>query len=352
MNIVLLGGSNAGVKDGWAAQFASIAARHAVENRFLGAVGSLYGLMALLKMERESAALPDLIVFEYSLNDILLREAGVLQNDLVEDALDAVLNFCARHGVGLLFLCLEPRPLESGKPRSGAVERIQKLYAATARRRSVASLWLRDMIGEDLTPAHFQDENHLTTEIAGRVARIVAGRIEQGVAALPPVVEESGRFAYVDATQALVAGPCALRALTSRVFDGTFLEIARGGTSSWSGEGSLAALMLQSDDRSGVYSIRAGARVRRKTARSHMQEIVRNLMLLHYVAGAFPARGDVEIAMPADESALMSLPPDKGLLEASSIAPFDAQTLLINGVVFWRKAPLLARLRRLVARLL
>lgn len=349
MHILLLGGSNAGVWDGWAAQFAELAKARHVDNRFLGAVGSLYGLMALMKLERENAPLPDLVIFEYCLNDILLLEAGVLRPALVVDALEAVTDFCARKGVGLLHLNLEPRPSDNHKQQK-AIERIKELYATTARRRGVPCLWLRDIFPEGLSELDFQDENHLSFEAAGRVARALLARVKAGVAAPEPRQEQAPRFDYVDATQALVLGPCVLRTLSSRVFDGSFLEIARGGASFWRGEGSLIALMLQSSDMSGVYSIRTGNRAVRKTPRSQMQDIVRNLMLLHYVAGDLPADGEVEIAMPEDESALMSLPANEGLLEAPARAPFATQTLAIHGVVFWRSASFRARLRAFVRR--
>ncbi|HEY8212751.1 MAG TPA: hypothetical protein VIG36_01250, partial [Methylocystis sp.] len=90
MKILLLGGSNAGMREGWASQFQRQASAHEVENRFLGAVGSLYGLMALLKMEREGGAPPDVVVFEYCLNDILLFAAGCLRPKLVADTLEAI----------------------------------------------------------------------------------------------------------------------------------------------------------------------------------------------------------------------------------------------------------------------
>lgn len=348
MRILLLGGSNAGVKDGWAVQFAQIAAGHEVENRFLGAVGSLYGLMALMKRARDNAPAPDLIVFEYCLNDILLREAGVLRPALVTDALEAVADDCAREGVPLLFLNLEPRP--AGKLRRKAVRRVGKRYAAVARHRGVSCLWLRDVFPKALSMLHYQDENHLTTDASGHVAQALLAMVEAGAPAPALRDGQAPRFDYVDARQTRARGPCALRDLTSRVFDGTFLEIERGGASFWRGHGALVALMLQSNDKSGVYSIRARGEEVRKTARSQMQEIVRNLMLLHYTAGGLRSDGEVEIAMPADEEALMRLPANRGLLEASATEPFETQTLRIHGVIFWRDASLRARLRNFVKR--
>ena len=347
MNILLLGGSNAGMRDGWAAQFAAMASAHVVENRFLGAVGSLFGLMALLKRKREAGPLPDLVIFEYCLNDILLVDAGMLDTPLIVDALEAVVAFCAREGVALLFLCLKPRPAE--KPRK-AVARVEPHYRAAARRGGFPCLWLDDLIAGDLTPAHFQDENHLTAEASTQVADAVLSAVEAG-AVVPQLAEAAEtRFLYVEASEATTHGPCRLQHLSSKVFDGPFLEIARGGWSYWRGEGRLVGLMLRSTERSGVYSIRAGAQMYRKNPRSQMQEVVKNLMLLHYVTRVLRVDGEVEIAMPADEAALMSLPEDSTLLPAPAAAPFPEQTLDIHGLMFWRKRSFGERLRALLSR--
>jgi hypothetical protein len=349
MKILLLGGSNAGIRDGWAAQFAERAIGHSVENRFLGAVGSLYGLLALLKRAREGVEAPDLVVLEYCLNDILLVEADMLEGALIDDALDAVVDFCARAGMALLFLCLEPRPIDRRKPRK-AIGRVQRRYAAAARRGAVPCLWLQEIFAHQLAAGHFQDENHLTADASGRVAGALLAAVECGV--IPPGRPQRApsRFDYVDAMGARVHGPCRLRHLSSRVFEGPFLEISRGGGGVWTGEGRLVGLMLQSNDKSGVYSIRAGSRALRKTPRSQMQEIVRNLMLLHYASRKIDVRGEVEIAMPDDESRLMKLPEDGTLLAAPAIAPFEAQTLDIHGLIFWRKRSLFERLRDLLRR--
>jgi hypothetical protein len=344
MNILLLGGSNAGIRDGWATQFAVRAANHSVENRFLGAVGSLYGLLALLQREREGAAVPDLVVFEYCLNDMLLVEADTLERPLIVDALDAVVDFCADAGIGLVFLCLEPRPAVSSKPRR-AIARVEALYAAAARRGDVACLWLRDVFALRLTPADFQDENHLTVEASDRVAKALLAAVETGVRPPRPRRRTPARFDYVDAARARTDGPCRLRHLSSRVFEGDFLALERGGRSLWAGRGRLVGLMLHSNERSGFYSIRAGRRAFRKNPRSRMQEIVRNLMLLHYTTRRIEVRGFVEIAMPDDEGRLMTLPEDSTLLAAPAIAPFETQTLDIHGVIFWRRPSLIERLR-------
>lgn len=351
MNILLLGGSNAGMRDGWAAQFAAKAATHTVENRFLGAVGSLYGVMALLKRARDGGPRPDLVIFEYCLNDILLVDAGVLGGPLIVDALDAVAAICARERIALLFLCLEPRPLGEAKPRK-AIARVHPLYAEAAQRGAFPCLWLREIIAEELTAGHFVDENHLNPEASGRIADAVLAAIDSGLAVPRGAGESLARFDYIDATQATTRGPCRLHRLTSKVFEGPFLEIARGGRSLWPGRGRLVGLMLQSNDSSGVYSIRAKARMFRKNSRSQMQEAVRNLMLLHYATRAIDADVEVEIAMPDDERQLMRLPEDRTIIAAPAVAPFEAQTLEIHGVMLWRPRAWPERARDVLSRLI
>ncbi len=335
MRILLLGGSNAGVKDGWAAQFGELAAGFMVENRFLGAVGSLYGLMALMKSEREAVAPPDLIILEYCLNDILLLDAQVLRLSLVIDALRAISDFCADKGIRLFFVNLEPRPADDHR-RQRAIQRINAIYSRVATQRNIPCLWLSDVFPDGPAITDFRDENHLSHEAAGRVASALVECVMARAAIPSSAPVKTQRFHYVDATQALISGPVTLRMLEFRVFTGPFLEIERGGASRWSGHGSLAALMLQSNDRSGIYCIRSGEMTVRRTSRSQMQEVVRNLMLLHYLTCDVPVQGEIEISMPASEADLLRTPANQGLLEAPALAAFDQQTLTIHGVVFWR----------------
>lgn len=349
MNILLLGGSNAGLRDGWATQLQMRAGAHVVENRFLGAVGSLYGLMALLKHLREGAALPDLVVFEYCLNDVLLVDAGVLREPLIFDTLDAIVNLCADARLPLLFLCLEPRP-DGPRESRKALARVQPLYMAAARRAGAPCLWLNEIFNDELTKADYQDENHLTPAASARVAEALLASIGAGASTPRRISVESPRFDYVDATQARTQGPCHLRPLTTRVFAGPFLDIARGGASFWTGDGRLVGLMLQSTETSGVYLIRAQSGTYRKNPCSRMQEIVRNLVLLHYTSRVISVHGEVEISMPDNEARLMSFAEDRTLLAVPPAAPFAAQRLEIHGVMFWRPRSMLHRLRAYFSR--
>lgn len=349
MNILLLGGSNAGLRNGWATQLQRKAAGHVVENRFLGAVGSLYGLMLLMKLRREKAPRPDLVIFEYCLNDILLVDAGVINAALIVDALEATINLCAAARLPLVFLCLSPRPDEGGGVRK-SVGRVTPLYENAARRAGAPCLSLSEMFENPLSPADYQDENHLTPQASSRVADAVLAAIEKAVPPVRVVRAEASRFTYVDASQALTNGPCKTTEIKMRVFDGPFVEIARGGSSRWPGHGRLAGIMLLSDQRSGVYCIRAGKAAYRKNARSQMQEDVPKLVLLHYSTRRVSIAGEVEIAMPENEAELMALPEDRTLLAIPATAPFAEQTLLIHGLMFWRPRSWIERLREFLAR--
>jgi|GEM_PF-3879569 len=347
MKILLLGGSNAGMREGWAFQFQRQASAHEVENRFLGAVGSLYGLLALLKMERDATASPDVVIFEYCLNDILLFAAGCLRASLVADTLEAIAACCARRRIRLMFLCLDPRPTASKALRS-ATRRAHRLYADAATRYATPAIWLNEIFAGSPTAAHYQDENHLTVDASTAVAAAVLSRIDDARVPLAPNAEV--RFDYVDATQAQRRGACELRHIGSKVFEGGFVRLKRPSECHWPGSGRLVALMLRSDDSSGEYLIRAPRCVYRKNPRSKMQEIVANLMLLHYVTRAIATDRGVAIAMPDDEAALKRAPEDATLLAIPPTADFLDQTLDIHAAIFWRPRSIASKIAALLRR--
>jgi hypothetical protein len=341
MKILLLGGSNAGMREGWAFQFQRQASAHEVENRFLGAVGSLYGLMALLKMEREGTPAPDVVIFEYCLNDVLLFAAGCLDARLVADTLEAIAAHCARRGIRLMFLCLDPRPSDSRALRA-ATRRARRLYIEAADRCAAPALWLDEIFPGGPAPSHYQDENHLTVEASAAVAAATLSRIED--ARLPSAPDAEIRFDYVDATQAQRSGACEPHHIGSKVFSGAFIRLKRPAECHWPGRGRVVALMLRSDDASGEYLIRAPACAYRKNPRSKMQEIVANLMLLHYVSRKIVTDCGVSVALPDDEAAQKRAPEDATLLAIPPTAPFLDQTLDIHAVIFWRSRSIAQRI--------
>ncbi|CAN2534864.1 hypothetical+protein [Methylocapsa aurea] len=336
MRVLLLGGSNAGVYFGWASQLQALMPEHEITNRFLGAVGSLYGLVRLQEAEQREQAPPDLVVFEYALNDIILLDAGFATTALVHDALASVAQHCAERGVPLLFLCLRPRP--TGRARIySCVRRVERIYDGVAKAHGMARCVTLDTIFGRERFEDFVDAHHLTAEASRRCAEVVAEIISRGEIPVPRASRfHTPIFDYVPATAAAPQGRCRSLDIEATVFSGTFLEIARPGSSRWPGRGRIAGLMLRSTETSGLFRIAAGGRAYARTAQSSMREIVPNLILLHYFRRRPWAEFDLEIAMPDDESALAALPEDKALLPAQPQTPFAEQTLQIAGVMFWR----------------
>jgi hypothetical protein len=123
--------------------------------------------------------------------------------------------------------------------------------------------------------------------------------------------------------------------LASKVYSDEFLEISRGGASFWPGRGRLVALMLRTTENAGVYRLAVEGRSLRKTAQSEIREVLPKVLLLHYVRAQPIANEDLEISMPVEEGALMSLEEDRTLHAAPSAAAFEAQKLEIAGVMFW-----------------
>jgi hypothetical protein len=337
MNILLLGGSNAGLHYGWAAQFQAAASEHEVSNQFLGAVGSLFGLLRLMEAARDDAPAPQLIVFEYALNDAVLMDAGWLRIDLLQDTLAEVMALCHKRKIRLLLLCLEPRPSERARVNR-AVARVMQIYQSAARKYGLyPCLTLRDALG-DLRRENFSDKHHLTEAASKRVAEVLAATIEENDIPTPKAVEHAGDvFCYTLAREARTQGPCRLVEIRSTVYRGEFLEISRSGSSVWPGKGLVVGLMLRSTQSAGVYRLTVKHRAYRKNAQSAMRDIVPKLILLHYSKKQPYADDDLEIAMPASEVELMRLPEDKTMLDRPCDSPFAGQILEIAGVMFWRK---------------
>lgn len=346
MDILLLGGSNAGLRDGWAAQFIEIATEHHVTNQFLGATGSLYGLLRLFKREQDRAAKPDLIVFEYALNDMILLDAHSLAKNVLRDTLDEVVQYCAERRIRLLFLVLQPRGVVSGS--FSAAARVTRRYARTARMRSMfPCLTLPEILAGPPSEDCYQDPYHLTRPVSRLVAEAVWSTLRENEIPAPLAAPACGpAFAYIPATKARTLGPARLRQRESKVFKGLFLEIGRSGASYWPGRGRLVALMLRSSETAGLYQLKNSTLAYRKCAASLMQQTVAKLVVLHYLSRPFYVEDDLEISMPFDEAALLALQQDKTLQEAEPLALFAEQCLEINGVMLWRPLPSWMRWRR------
>jgi len=348
LRVMIIGGSNASPRTGWASILKDIAPDHAVDNRFLGGVGSLFGLLRLLEMLRRDEPRPDAVIFEYTLNDTVWLVGDSVSWKTVQETLHDVMTICARERIGLLFLCLFLRPRE-GEGKAEASLFLDRIYREAAQARGAATLFMSDILG-DVGPESFIDPKHLDLASSRRVAESVAARLRAPLP-VPSGAARKLRFAYLDASRATLSGKATLARHTTPVFEGAFVELSRGGKCAFDAEGRLAALLLRSTENSGFYSIRAGGRAIRKNAQSLARANVRNLIALHYVVRDMPSSARITIEMTRSETALMAQPLDMTLMEGEPLVPFEDQTLEIAGIMVYRPRSWLGRvIDRLVGR--
>ena len=346
MHIHLLGGSNTGIWNGWAHHFVIMAERDLgarVTNGFLGAVGSLYGLLQLQKLVREGAPLPDAIVFEYALNDIVLVHGDVVSLSLVRETLMDVCGFCVRRGVTLQYLCLEPKALRSFRPFHRG-RRVRPIYDAAALRHGLpAPLSQHEAMGRNVLDGDYLDEHHLTPDASRAVAEALVRRLSA-----PPLAAAAGRvpkaeprkagpaFDYVDATQASVAGRAWPSTCDMTILKGPVVELRRPSSARWPATGRLVGVLLRARPTSGWYRITVEGAVRRKNACGSDLKLLPEVVTLHYPHVWRRVRAAVEIAMPDDEAGLMRLGEDVSPMPLDPEPPFADQELAVFGLILWR----------------
>ncbi|RBP08548.1 hypothetical protein DFR50_12530 [Roseiarcus fermentans] len=350
MHIHLIGGSNAGIWDGWAHHFVILAERDLgarMTNGFLGAVGSLFGLFRLDRLESEGGRLPDVVVFEYALNDIVLAHGRVVSIRLVRDTLTDVAGLCVRAGIALQFLCLEPRDL-----RGRAVSRrVTAIYCDVARAFALpAPLFQRDAMEREIGDGDYLDLHHLTPDASRTVAEALARRLALGLrkGAAPPGPPPGRALAFVDATRARPSGRAFASTCATAVLSGPVVEMRRPSAAVFPADGRLVGVLFRARRSSGWYRIAVGGESRRKNACESALAILPEVISMQVPRLSRPARGSVEIAMPDDEGALMRLACDRSPMPWEPRPPFDGQDLALFGIVLWRETGPLARLREAV----
>ncbi len=346
MRILTLGGSNTGIKIGWAAHLKSLAPEYEIANRFLGGVGSLFGLLTLLRLPEEDR--PDVIVFEYTLNDTLLFVGQLIHPDFTAKVLHEIMTICARRNISLLFLCLCVRPCE-GESISEGSQYMFDLYKNAATSRGAPCIMLTD-VAPDFSFSDYVDSVHLAAELSQRVAEAVATRLKQPMA--PPNGKDREKsFFLADVASARVVGPHAREYLQSPVFSGAFLLLKRGGRIYLDIPGRIVAIMLRSTENSGIYRIRAGRALIAKNAQSVIRKDVPELMTLHYVTATMPETFRTIIDLPKDERELRAIKYDATFMECDCAAPFVDQSIEINSAIFYRDPDRPHRLKRRFFRL-
>lgn len=349
LRILVLGGSNSS-DSGWVQELRRLAPEHEIENGFLGAVGSLFGLLRLLKRRQDGARPVDLVIFEYALNDTILFIGHNLHPDMIPPTLDDVATLCARDGIPLLFLCLCVRP-PAGQDEAEASRYINQIYVDTAAARGAAPCILqREVLGK-VDFEQYSDQFHLKPVFAARMAAAVAERLRPPLP-VPLGADRALRFLYLPASRAALSGAAERSLLGTPVFVGPSVRLRAGGRLAWRQPGRLIALLVCVTALSGDYTIRARGWRGRKTAQSLARENRPLLVALHYLTHPPPRRGKVSIELPASDPALQDLRHDFTLMEAGPTVPYERQSLEICGAIFDTHHDRFAwvrRIRRLVA---
>ncbi len=332
-SILILGGSNAGLTFGWAAQLKSLTPAALIDNCFLGGSGSLYGLFHLLKIREYGGYLPDLILFEYTLNDIVFFEANQLKADLIEATLTEILSLCANLKIPIIFLGIAPRPKHRLFIFNDPSRVVKKIYKQI----------LSDFNSEifiDLNSKlklSYLDDHHLTEASSKNVADFLLDFITRRKITAPYRTNNSS-FKFVLPGDAIFQENTTLKEISSPVYNGEFLEIRRGGSASFLQEGRLVGILIRSTAKSGLYTISTTGIKIKKSAQSTMREIVPNLILMHNLPSPLYSHDRIEIAMPREEEDLTDLPEDHSLLVCASSAHYQDQTLECGALLFWTSA--------------
>jgi hypothetical protein len=345
MHIHLIGGSNTGIWDGWAHHFVISAEREMgarVTNGFLGAVGSLFGLFRLRRLESEGERPPHVVVFEYTLNDIVFADGRVISTRLVRETLMDAADFCVRAGIALQFLCLAPRDLRL----RGVSRRVTRVYEDVARTYGLpAPLSQREAMARDIVDGDYLDLHHLTPDASRAVAAALARRLSgpRAPPAPPPALRPRRAFEFVDATRAAAAGRASPSICEMTVLSGPVIEMRRASSATFPASGRLVGVLFRSRRSSGWYRIGVGSAARRKNAGEHALSLLPEVISMQYPHLRARAQGAVEIAMPDDERALMRLACDRSPMPWGPEVPFAEQELALFGVILWREPARFAR---------
>ncbi len=288
-------------------------------------------------MEREETTFPDLIVFEYTLNDMVLVGGNIISKHLVKDTLHDIAEFCVHRRIALHFLCLQPRG--TGKPGRSLLRRgVRETYSQVARRYGLpVPLSLHEAMGRGILDSDYLDPHHLTPEASHLIAEALLRRLSGPLAKAPTGAPPQPRraFTFVDANQASAIGRARLAQCEMTVLQGPVIEMHRPSSATWPATGRLAGILFRSRLTSGWYRIRVDHTVRRKNACTSDLSILPELVVMQYPNIRTLARSVVEIAMPDDEAGLMTIAHDPSQMPQKPECPFLVQEFAVFGLMLW-----------------
>ena len=182
--IALIGGSNTVMTRGWAPAFARLMGRFGikVDNYGLGGISSLYGL-SILK-DKELFKNYDLVIFEYTLNDVYFHEIGGYSDKMIRSMVRELCASATEHKSRLMILELVTMDkIREAQNDSCTVANIYRSEAAKAGAYyfSVPDLIQKLNYSSSLLDALYTDSMHHTTMFA----TIITANIAKAIANLP-----------------------------------------------------------------------------------------------------------------------------------------------------------------------
>ena len=185
-SIAILGGSNSIMLDGWAPSFKSLAAQCLninVDNYGLGGISSLYGLF--LAKEKNLFEKYDVVIFEYTLNDIYFDYSKCYSYTLLRSVLYELICEAKKHQSVIVFITMSP--LDNIEKLESGTCAITKIYHDIALRSENGCLFdIYNIIKNsgyssiDFEQLLYRDNTHYASSFAKSISHILLTKLAQG----------------------------------------------------------------------------------------------------------------------------------------------------------------------------
>jgi len=184
-SIAILGGSNSIMTDGWIPAFTynlTNLLNIPIDNYGLGGISSLYGLY--ISQEKEIFKKYDMVLFEYTLNDIYFNVEDAYNHQLLSSVVYSLICAAKEYNCKLVFVLMSPldnMPLIQDNSCA-----ITNLYRDIAHIESAFTFNISDIINhEDYSSSHFiemlyRDNMHYTSTYAKRIADVFTEMLVHG----------------------------------------------------------------------------------------------------------------------------------------------------------------------------
>ena len=343
MRILLLGGSNTGKVDGFAAALRDRYGPSAIVNRFLGASTSLYGTLMADRHLIASGATH--IVFEYAINDASFVKNNAYDPATLRWTLSLVCSNAAQHGARVLFVVMCPRYClrDYVKGRATVVDIYRSVaaeYGASVF--DVTAYLLETMTFEEL-PQAYADDMHYRSDCARAFGDVICDQLSAGTVA--PLAWPEGivpgyrqEIDFIPATDMRVIGEAVPVNVRTTAIEGTALRLGRGSSVEFQAPGTLLGIVANTFENSGYirFSIN-GTQVIKNTFDGFFK-VGRPRVFLKQISTALPAHERSAVRISADVTAkeLVEFKPEYSMHHREPMAKDSEWTVEILSAVYRR----------------